>query len=224
MQPWSRCSPRRRTAIVVARARSTTEYELADEHGRRGVPAAAVVLPQVDLVITHGGNNTVTESLHFGKPMVVLPIFWDQHDNAQRVDETGFGMRLADLRVRGRELHAASTGCSRRRLAAARGDVARLQAYPGTSGGRPDRAVGARAARPRAAASLPLVRDDRAEQPVALFVGPGREEQRLGRSGRVVRSPEAEGPEPVNRERLAVAAAKLAAVRVCPFESSSRRR
>jgi UDP:flavonoid glycosyltransferase YjiC (YdhE family) len=52
------------------------------------------VLPQVDLVITHGGNNTVTESLFFGKPMVLLPIFWDQHDNAQRLDETGFGIRI----------------------------------------------------------------------------------------------------------------------------------
>jgi L-cysteine/cystine lyase len=27
--------------------------------------------------------------------MVVLPIFWDQHDNAQRVHETGFGVRLS---------------------------------------------------------------------------------------------------------------------------------
>jgi UDP:flavonoid glycosyltransferase YjiC (YdhE family) len=26
---------------------------------------------------------------------VLLPIFWDQHDNAQRVHETGFGERLA---------------------------------------------------------------------------------------------------------------------------------
>ncbi|MGF7236510.1 MAG: glycosyltransferase [Frankia sp.] len=62
--------------------------------GRPVVPQTAV-LPHCDLVITHGGNNTTTEALHFGTPMVVLPLFWDQHDNAQRMAELGLGIRLA---------------------------------------------------------------------------------------------------------------------------------
>jgi MGT family glycosyltransferase len=52
------------------------------------------ILPQVDAVVTHGGNNTITECLWFGRPTVVLPLFWDQYDNAQRMEETGFGVRL----------------------------------------------------------------------------------------------------------------------------------
>ena len=79
---------------VVSMGPQHTEYELADNMvGEEFLPQISV-LPQVDLVITHGGNNTTTEALHFGKPMVLLPIFWDQHDNAQRIDETGFGVRL----------------------------------------------------------------------------------------------------------------------------------
>ena len=79
---------------VVSKGPQHSEYELAENMvGEEFLPQVSV-LPQVDLVITHGGNNTTTESLHFGKPMILLPIFWDQHDNAQRMDETGFGIRL----------------------------------------------------------------------------------------------------------------------------------
>lgn len=65
------------------------------------------IIGQVDLVITHGGNNTTTEAMHFGKPMVLLPLFWDQYDNAQRVDEQGFGIRLDTYRFTPQELNAA---------------------------------------------------------------------------------------------------------------------
>jgi UDP:flavonoid glycosyltransferase YjiC (YdhE family) len=61
----------------------------------------------VDVVVTHGGNNTVTECFHSGKPMVVLPLFWDQYDNAQRVHQLGFGVRLPTFEFEEAELTGA---------------------------------------------------------------------------------------------------------------------
>jgi UDP:flavonoid glycosyltransferase YjiC (YdhE family) len=37
----------------------------------------------------------------------VLPLFWDQYDNAQRVQELGFGVRLDTYAFEERELHQA---------------------------------------------------------------------------------------------------------------------
>jgi MGT family glycosyltransferase len=81
--------------VIVSMGPQHEQLELPDNMvGAEFLPQTSI-LPDVDLVITHGGNNTITECFHFGKPMVVLPVFWDQHDNAQRVHETGFGIRLA---------------------------------------------------------------------------------------------------------------------------------
>jgi MGT family glycosyltransferase len=118
---------------VVSKGPQHEEYELAENIvGEEFLPQVSV-LPQVDLVITHGGNNTTTESLHFGKPMVVLPIFWDQHDNAQRIDETGFGIRLPTYTFGDGDLSAAIDRLlADNDLAARLADTSkRLQASPG---------------------------------------------------------------------------------------------
>lgn len=84
--------------FIVSKGPRHDEVVLADNMwGAEQVPQTRV-LPLCDLVITHGGNNTTTESLHFGKPMILLPLFWDQYDNAQRMDELGFGVRLDTYR------------------------------------------------------------------------------------------------------------------------------
>jgi UDP:flavonoid glycosyltransferase YjiC (YdhE family) len=92
------------------------------------------ILPLVDVVITHGGNNTTTEAFYFGKPMIVLPLFWDQYDNAQRVDELGFGRRLATYAFEDGDLGAAIDGllADTTLHGRLRAISARLQAAPGT--------------------------------------------------------------------------------------------
>jgi MGT family glycosyltransferase len=93
--------------FIVSKGPQADLYELADNMwGAPSVPQTNVI-PRVDLVITHGGNNTTTESFHFGKPMIALPLFWDQYDNAQRVAETGFGIRLDTYRFSEEEMRAA---------------------------------------------------------------------------------------------------------------------
>jgi UDP:flavonoid glycosyltransferase YjiC (YdhE family) len=123
-----------RYRVIVSKGPQHEQIELpANMVGEEFLPQTSI-LPLVDLVITHGGNNTVTESLRFGKPMIALPLFWDQYDNAQRLHETGFGIRLDTYRHAPEELIGAierllTDAPLRDRLQAV---SARLAATPGT--------------------------------------------------------------------------------------------
>jgi MGT family glycosyltransferase len=120
--------------IIVSKGPLADQITLHDNQTGEGFLPQPAILPQVDLVITHGGNNTVTEAFHHGKPMIVLPLFWDQVDNAQRVEETGFGRRLATYDFRDEELtDAIDELVADRALGTRLASVsARLKSNPGT--------------------------------------------------------------------------------------------
>lgn len=115
---------------VVSMGPRHAEIELAPNMwGAEFVPQTRII-PLADLVITHGGNNTTTEAMHFGKPMILLPLFWDQYDNAQRVAELGFGVRLAaydftDAELLGAIERLVREAEPRERLAAAGAEIRR---------------------------------------------------------------------------------------------------
>lgn len=114
--------------VIVSKGPLHDEFELAaNMWGAEFLPQTKI-LPLVDLVITHGGNNTTTEAMHFGKPMILLPLFWDQYDNAQRVHERGFGIRLDTYRFTPEELQDAvrtllADAALRERIAAVGADI-----------------------------------------------------------------------------------------------------
>jgi MGT family glycosyltransferase len=119
---------------IVSKGPQHDSFELAENMvGAEFLPQPSI-LPLVDVVITHGGNNTVTESWSFGKPMIVLPLFWDQYDNAQRVHELGLGVRLSTYSFQDAELGDAIDRLAGDEALAERLRVMseRLRADPGT--------------------------------------------------------------------------------------------
>ncbi|KAB7745347.1 glycosyltransferase [Nostocoides sp. F2B08] len=72
------------------------------------------VLPQVTLLrhaslgVTHGGNNSVTEALTAGVPLLVLPLSTDQFAGAAALERTGLGEALDPNAASPEELRAAA--------------------------------------------------------------------------------------------------------------------
>ncbi|MGW1161684.1 glycosyltransferase [Streptomyces sp. NPDC002513] len=54
-----------------------------------------LLLEHADLLVTHGGYNSIREAVRAGVPMAVRPMFGDQQYNALRVAELGLGDHVA---------------------------------------------------------------------------------------------------------------------------------
>jgi MGT family glycosyltransferase len=94
---------------VIDAARSRPDWQFVVATGNyvqpeelHSIPPNAVVMkhiPQIqllsraDLMITHGGSNSVNECIHFGVPMIVFPLGFDQEGEAARVVYHGMGVR-----------------------------------------------------------------------------------------------------------------------------------
>ncbi len=56
------------------------------------------LLPRTGVVVTTGGSGTVLAALKEGVPVLVVPMAWDQPENAWRVVDAGAGLRLSRRR------------------------------------------------------------------------------------------------------------------------------
>jgi MGT family glycosyltransferase len=57
------------------------------------------ILEQADVFITHGGMNSSSEALHFGIPLVVIPVMGDQPIVANQIEKLGAGLQLNRLNL-----------------------------------------------------------------------------------------------------------------------------
>jgi len=69
--------------------------------------AHSELIPRLDVLVYHGGGGTTMAALTAGVPMVVTPLMWDQSENAQRVHESGTGIRLSANMLNPRRLRNA---------------------------------------------------------------------------------------------------------------------
>jgi UDP:flavonoid glycosyltransferase YjiC (YdhE family) len=57
--------------------------------------------PNIKAFITHGGQNSILETVYAGKPVLAIPCFGDQFRNAATVVKKAFGtyVSLSDITV-----------------------------------------------------------------------------------------------------------------------------
>ena len=57
--------------------------------------------PRVKLFITHGGLLSIIESIYHSKPILGIPVFYDQFINVLRAQQAGFGLALEYQKLNG---------------------------------------------------------------------------------------------------------------------------
>jgi len=113
-----------RVAIAVGSTDVATLGPLPATWLVRSFLPQVAVLSHAALAVTHGGNNSVTEAMTAGVPLLVLPFSTDQFAGAAALDDAGFALSLDPNTASPAELRAAAAtllalgGAPRQRLRA----------------------------------------------------------------------------------------------------------
>jgi len=83
-----------RAALALGSADPAVLGAIPDGWLAREFLPQVTLLMQARLAVTHGGNNSVTEAMTCGVPLVVLPFSTDQFAGAAAIEREGFGQVL----------------------------------------------------------------------------------------------------------------------------------
>jgi zeaxanthin glucosyltransferase len=117
-------APGVRVAIAVGSTDAADLGPIPDSWLVRSFLPQVTLLGHAALAVTHGGNNSVTEAMTAGVPLLVLPFSTDQFAGAAALDTAGFGFSLDPNTATSAELRQAAAallelgGEPRARLAA----------------------------------------------------------------------------------------------------------
>ncbi|MES2898307.1 MAG: glycosyltransferase [Pseudomonadota bacterium] len=88
-----------RRAIVLTPHREQLPAQLPANVLWQPYLALAALLPQAAALVHHGGIGTTAEALRAGVPQLIVPLAFDQFDNAARVCALGVGLSLRARRM-----------------------------------------------------------------------------------------------------------------------------
>ena len=94
-------------AIFLTKDRSQLPSELPDSVLWQSYVPLVNLLPNIKVLVHHGGIGTTAEAFRAAIPQLVTPFAWDQFDNAARVEELGVGAVLRSSRITSRRFENA---------------------------------------------------------------------------------------------------------------------
>ncbi len=83
-------------AVVLTGGLPVDAQAAPNVHLAESLPQA-LLLQAADLLVSHGGFNSIREAMRAGTPTAVLPVMHDQMHNAHRLGELKLGVRVQDF-------------------------------------------------------------------------------------------------------------------------------